>query len=54
MSLLQGVLRSTTVDAQSVEKSLGNLDIHHRNIFSPDKDDSDDDLVNVVSFYLLP
>lgn len=53
MSLLQGVLRSKTED---IEKSLNiiRLDGKQRTLYE-DKEDSDDDLVNVVRlfFFLL-
>ncbi|KAF9456677.1 hypothetical protein BDZ94DRAFT_1285627 [Collybia nuda] len=50
MSLLQGVLKSTA-DSLSIEKQLRNLEISRSTSNNPnlDKDDSDDDLVNVVS-----
>lgn len=46
MSLLQDVLRSHTTD--SLDKQLPNDSIFHRTPPNPDKDDSDDELVNVV------
>jgi len=51
MSLLQGVLRSKT---EEIEKSLNiiRLDGKQRTQYE-DKDDSDDDLVNVVRLLLL-
>jgi hypothetical protein len=51
MSLLQGVLRSHTADSLSIEKQLKNVEISRLttpNNSNLDKDDSDDDLVNVV------
>lgn len=49
MSLLQGVLRSTA-DSLAIEKQLKNLEISRTPSNNPnlDKDESDDDLVNVV------
>ena len=51
MSLLQGVLRSKTED---IEKSLNiiRLDGKQRTSYE-DKDDSDDDLVNVVRLFFF-
>jgi hypothetical protein len=51
MSLLQGVLRSKTED---IEKSLNiiRLDGKQRTLYE-DKDDSDDDLVNVVRLFFF-
>jgi hypothetical protein len=48
MSLLQGVLRSHTTD--TLDKRLSNPTISQPN---PDKDDSDDELVNVVRLALI-
>ncbi|EDR08310.1 uncharacterized protein LACBIDRAFT_294430 [Laccaria bicolor S238N-H82] len=51
MSLLQDVLRSHTADALPLEKRLSNVRLSpsQRPTSDDDKDDSDDDLVNVVS-----
>jgi len=51
MSLLQDVLRSHTADSLAIEKRLNNIAITIRspNGSNIDKDDSDDELVNVVS-----
>jgi hypothetical protein len=46
MSLLQDVLRSHTTD--NLDKQLSNASISQRTPPNPDKDDSDDELVNVV------
>jgi hypothetical protein len=50
MSLLQDVLRSHTADAVPLEKRLSNVRLSpsRRPTSDDDKDDSDDDLVNVV------
>ena len=50
MSLLQDVLRSHTADALPLEKRLSNVRLSpsQRPTSDEDKDDSDDDLVNVV------
>src|ERR1700691_6076288 len=53
MSLLQGVLRShTTTD--TLDKRLSNASISQRTQLNPDKDDSDDELVNVVCPLISP
>jgi hypothetical protein len=51
MSLLQGVLRSHTTD--TLDKRLSNPTISQRTQPNPDKDDSDDELVNVVRLALI-
>lgn len=50
MSLLQDVLRSHTADALPLEKRLSNVRLSpsQRSTSDDDRDDSDDDLVNVV------
>lgn len=54
MSLLQDVLRSHTTASTSIEKRLDNVSISPRNPQSHavDSDDSDDEYVNVVCFFL--
>lgn len=51
MSLLQDVLRSTTADPQAIERRLHNVSLRPEH--TDNKDDSDDELVNVVSICLL-
>lgn len=54
MSLLQGVLRSHTADSLTIERKLKLMQIPHRSPpTTSDQDDSDDDLVNVVSWTIL-
>lgn len=53
MSLLQGVLRSHAADSSTIERKLKSMEISQRSPpTTSDKDDSDDDLVNVVSLTL--
>ncbi|KAF9007949.1 hypothetical protein BDQ17DRAFT_1301793 [Cyathus striatus] len=52
MSLLQDVLRSQT--EESIERGIRNMGISQRQQPLSDKDDSDDDLVNVVSLPPTP
>ena len=49
MSLLQGVLRSNVADMSTLDKKLKAMNILPSTSTVSDKDDSDDDLINVVS-----